>query len=180
MPAKGDECKLKIGNRSFPVRMVDQSISGIRVEGVFLYVLTTNAPMELEHCGESFNVVCRNVSRVGEKEFSLGLEHADDRGEDTEPPRILINPYVVLDGMNVLCSPKAAVSNSVVLAELPGKQEFQVDSKKIETRTAIERQKELASCRSLDDLAKFYSNALGVEMKADSRDILLYEFGLGS
>ena len=173
-------CTLTINKTPHEVRLLDQSINGFRVESIELLVFTNTVPITVQLDGSKTRVVCRNIERLNQNEFALGLQRLEDSSSllDQLIPEIFINPYVQLDSLNVLCSPFESLGSKLVV-QLPGKRNFDVQRNEIATRTRAERETELlSSTKNLKALALFYQAASGVEVRPQVRSILEFEFGV--
>ena len=172
------QCTLTINKTQYPVRLIDQSIDGLRVEGVPLLVFTNNVPLTIDVDGVSSSVICRNIQRIGDQEFALWLQRVERVANvmGDLKPQILINPYVSLNSIKLLCSPLASM-DSKLRVELPGKKEFDVEMENIATRTRPERVEELQDPEHLEDLAGFYYAATGVQVDPNADSIVRFEFG---
>lgn len=184
IPVGGETCQVSINGHSYHAKLVDQSIGGFRIEGLNLLMLPDNVPIVLEFDGESTEVVCRNVARVGDNSFAVGLQRTDlkkpkkDDEESTEiTPQIFINSYVRLDEtFKTLCWP-LAVNESKLVVEVAGGKEFQVGLGKIQTFTQIERLRDLRKSDSLKRLAELYTVTTGKIIRPIPETIAEFEFG---
>jgi len=180
-----ENCQVTINGHSYHAKLVDQSIGGFRIEGLNLLMLPDNVPIVLEFDGESTEVVCRNVSRVDDNSFAVGLQRTDLKKTAVEEdsveitPKIFINSYVKLnDSFKTLCWPLAVEGESKLVVEIAGGKEFRVSLDKIQTFTRIERLRDLRESKdSLKRLAELYTLMTGKIISVVPEAIADFEFG---
>lgn len=179
-----ETCNVTINGHSYHAKLVDQSIGGFRIEGLNLLMLPDNVPIVLEFDGETTEVVCRNVKRVDDNSFAVGLQRTDvkKKTEDEESteitPQVFINSYVKLDEtFKTLCWP-LAVADSKLVVEVAGGKEFKVGMGKIQTFTKKERLSDLRKSNdSLKRLVELYTLTTGQIISVIPEAIVDFEFG---
>ena len=138
--------------------------------------------MTLKLGGEVVKVVSRFLESEENKDtFVLGLQRIEKEDASlleltNDKPIVLVNAYVNLGHLNVLCTLNSSLGSQNKIS-LPGGKQFEVDSNEISPRTRNDRFQELRVSKYLKDIADFYSAATGKPVNSTAQAILNYEFG---
>ena len=177
--SQGEPCCLRVDNLELPGLLVDESISGAKVADLNLLMMPYNKSLTLEHRDGTIEVRARNVERMENGTFVIGLVRTETLSAEQlqDSPAMLINCYVQYEEAFVICVPIHIESENQVLIQLVDGVQFRVPSNQLKPLTRSERFEMLSNEHCLSYTAPMYGFQ-SESMESDRQNIFEHEFGV--
>lgn len=175
--ANNESCVVSIDDVFLEGEVVDESVSGIGVAGLDLFMMPFNKPVVVTRREGQFAANVRYVRRERDNRFNIGVIRRTELTADEaiEDSAMLINCYVNHQDWMVICIPVSVDSDKVVVQLWDGLQ-FRVSRRDLVSLTRSERFEMLSDPRHLANALEMYQFAKS-SPDADRLRIFEHEFG---
>ncbi len=151
----GEPSTIVLRGLEYECQLLEESIGGLKIGGVKLLNLVRGEPIIVSIRDEEFLGWSRNVERVGDGTFTIGIERS--KGEETEASkRMLVNTYIVNEGYHFICYATSARRQDSVEVCLWDRHQLVVKGEQLVSLTEQDRQRQLGSAEYLSVVSAIY------------------------
>lgn len=156
--------------------VVDESINGAGICGLDMLMIPYNKKLTVTYRDESFSAIARRVTRRSDGRIKLGVVRESEVSDGDLVPSnaMLVNCYVQLKDMLVICAPVELNNENQILIQLWDGMQFRVSRSQLVSLTREERFQLLGEEGILGQAVEMYG--LG-DQGAGLRQVFEYEFG---
>ena len=172
---------MKFRGLSYDVKLVDESIEGMRVGDLALTHLVRGEQVEIECKGQVIHGLTRSASCSKNDSYQVGIQREQNENEsgqdlNSSQESVLLGHFIRFHGRWIFCSILKSVGSSQARIKLLDGKEFVIRRNQVFQLNEAERRAMLEDKEEFEEAVEFYT-LMAPEIRFDDVDtVIKYEF----